>query len=90
MLGSVFLGSLSPFGSGKGEELVTRQATVRHKLITRESSLRQAKPGRESSAHYHFDHLFFSSAPALHLCREFAPFGQHDAKKVDFGCVMPS
>lgn len=28
MLGSVVLGSLSPFGSGKGEELVTRQATV--------------------------------------------------------------
>lgn len=79
MLGSVFLGSLSPFGSGKGEELVTC-----------ESSLRQAKPGRESSAHYRFDRLFFSSAPALHLCRKFAPFGQHDAKKVDFGCVMPS
>lgn len=90
MLGSVVLGSLSPFGSGKGEELVTRQATVRHKLITCESSLRRARLRRESSAHYHFDGLFFSSAPALHLWWEFAPFGQHDAKKVDFGCVMPS
>lgn len=63
MLSSVVLGSLSPlspFGSGKGEELVTRQATVRHKLIiTCESSLCQARLRRDSSAHYHFDRLFF-------------------------------